>query len=358
MPTRDVSTAIQWIQQKKIDPIYFLIGEEYYFSRRCVNHLRHAVVSGELREFNEDIFYGSDDNLEKVSESLKVLPIMADSRLVILKEAHLLSDKDWASLDEAFDHFFPTEPGEARGTQKESSTTPTTVFVVQAPQLDRRKKTIKKWMDRAVVIECQTPAESARASWIRSLAQEKGLELEREALGYLVQMGGNSLEEIDNDLEKLQLFFGGGPRTVSLGDLAQVLDRNREENIFSLSESIGKKDRTQALFLYHRLQEQGESEIALVALVARQLRLLLKVINGQELGLKGAPLAAQVGVNHYFLDQYLQQAKLWSQQQLSQALVALAAMDRQLKSSPLPGDLWFESFLLFGWSNKQGEGLA
>lgn len=174
------------------------------------------------------------------------------------------------------------------------------MFVVQAPQLDRRKKTIKKWMDRAVVIECQTPAESGTCFLDSEFSTGEGLRIRTRGAGLLVQMGGNSLEEIDNDLEKLQLFFGGGPRTVSLGDLAQVLDRNREENIFSLSESIGKKDRTQALFLYHRLQEQGESEIALVALVARQLRLLLKVINGQELGLKGAPLAAQVGVNHYF----------------------------------------------------------
>lgn len=46
---------------------YLFFDRKYHFSRRCVNHLRHAVVSGELREFNEDIFYGSDDNLEALS---------------------------------------------------------------------------------------------------------------------------------------------------------------------------------------------------------------------------------------------------------------------------------------------------
>lgn len=43
---------------------------------------------------------------------------MADSRLVILKEAHLLSDKDWASLDEAFDHFFPYRAGEVVNSKR------------------------------------------------------------------------------------------------------------------------------------------------------------------------------------------------------------------------------------------------
>lgn len=346
MPQVDVQVAIQAMHQKKIAPLYFLIGEERYFSRRCINHLRHVVVDQELSEFNEEIFYATDANLEKVAESLQTLPMMADSRLVILREAHLLSDKDWAHLDEAYENVFKIYGDKgAKGDNGVSGAAPSCVFVIQAAQVDKRKKIIKKWLDHATVIECQTPQETARAPWIRNLAQEKGLELDQEALAYLVQMGGNSLDELERDLEQIFLFFGG-PHRVTIGDLAQVLQRNREENIFSLSESIGKKDRTQALFLFHRLKSQGENEIALMALVARHLRILLKLQEGQATGLKGAALATQAGINNYFLSSYLQQTQLWTKEALSQALMMLADLDRQLKSSPLPGDLWFERFLI------------
>lgn len=329
MATLDLQQAMRAMAQKKFEPLYLLLGEERYFSERCLSQLRHSVVSEELREFNEDIFYGSEINIEKLIDVLQTLPVMAERRLVILKEAHLLSEKDWAQLDEV------------KELPKDS-----VVFVILAHQLDRRKKSIKKWLDWGSVIECVTPQEVARAGWIRSMGQEKGLEFDNEALAYLVQMGSNTLEELDRDLDKLFLFFGQ-PSRVTIGDVAQVLERSREESIFSLAEAIAKKDRPQALFLFHRLLSQGESEIALVALIARHLRILLKIKEGQSAGLKGPALAQKVGVNNYFLPNYAQQAARWTETDLARSLVSLADVDRQLKSSPLAADLWLEQFLFF-----------
>jgi DNA polymerase-3 subunit delta len=329
MPIVDVQEAIKAIALKKIDPLYLLVGEERYFSARCLSQLRHGVVADDMREFNEDIFYASEVPIDRVIDSLRMLPVMAEKRLVVLREAQLLTEKDWAALDEVQDW----SSGHL-------------VFVIQASQLDRRKKTIKKWLEMGTVVECLTPQEAGRAPWIRSLAREKGLELDNQALAYLVQMGGNTLEEIDLDLDKLYLFFGE-PRAIRIGDVAEVLQRSREESIFSLAEAVGKKDRPQALFLFHRLQSQGESEIALVSLIARHLRILLKVIKAQQLGLKGPTLAQKVGVNNYFVTGYVQQAGRWSTQEICNALLELAEMDRQLKSSSLPMDLWLERFLLF-----------
>lgn len=327
MATVDIQQAMKSIAQKKFEPLYLLVGEERYFSDRCLSQLRHSVVNDDLREFNEDIFYGSEIDAEKLIDALNTLPVMAEKRLVLLKEAHLLTEKVWSQLDEI----------------KELNTA-NVVFVIQANQLDRRKKSIKKWLDAGTVIECQTPQDTARAPWIRSLAQEKGLELENEALAYLVQMGGNTLVEIDRDLDKLFLFFGE-PRRISIGDVAQVLQRSREESIFALSEAVGKRDRPQALFLFHRLQAQGESEIALVALMARHLRILLKVKAAVKAGIKGQALAQKVGVNNYFITSYLQQSNLWTLEDLANAILGLADIDRQLKSSSLKPDLWVERFL-------------
>jgi DNA polymerase-3 subunit delta len=340
MPTVDVNQAIRSIASNKTDSVYLLVGEERYFSDRCVSQLRHHVVTEDLREFNEDIFYASETPIDKVIDALQTLPVMAEKRLVILKEAQLLNEKDWQELERIEPH-----------------KSPTAVLTLVAESLDRRKKAVKKWFDLATVIECQVPQENARAGWIRSLASEKGLELDQEALAYLVQMGGNTLEELDRDLDKVFLFFGK-PMRLSIGDVAKVLDRSREQSIFSLAESIGKKDRTQALYLYHCLSEQGESEIALVALIARHLRILLKVLEAQALGVRGAALAGKVGVNSYFLQGYVQQASMWSQVELADGILSLAEMDRQLKSSSLPAELWMERFLLFVNDRTKGSPIS
>lgn len=328
MATMDVTSAIRAIANKKFESLYLLIGEERYFSERFINQLRHYAIEGDLREFNETIFYGSDLDTGVLLDTLQSMPIMQSHRLVILKEAHLLSEKDWAALEA-----LPPE------------SLLSSILVVQSPSIDKRKKSIKKILERSTLIECQTPAEAARAPWIRSMAREKNLELDNEALAFLVQMGGNTLEELDRSLEQLVLFYGEGQR-LSGAQLAAVLERHREESIFALAEAVGKKDRTQAIYSYRRLASQGENEVALVALLARHMRLLLKAKTGKVSGLKGPALAQKIGVNNYFLPQYLQQAETWSVESLSKGLMDLADMDRQLKSSPLPGELWIESFIL------------
>ncbi len=334
MPMMDAQQALQSLSQNKINPVYFLLGEERYFTTRCVAQLRSTVLSEDQREFNEEIFYGTEVDMDRLVESLQMLPIMADRRLVILKEAQHLSEKDWSLLDSVFDLTVSSKD---------------LVFVVLASQLDKRRKNIKKWLDQVLVVDCSTPQEAARAGWIKALAQSKGLELDQEALAYLVRMGGNTLDELDRDLDKIYLYFGDAQnkstQKVTIGDVANILQRSREESIFALSEAVGQRDRPQALFLFHRLKDQGENEIALVALMARHLRILLKLKKAQELKIPPNQWAAKVGVNQFFLNNYTQQAKGWNSEELAHALQNLADMDKQLKSSSLPGELWMERFL-------------
>lgn len=337
----EAQKALQSISINNINSVYILLGDERYFTTRCLSLLRKTILSEDLREFNEDIFYGSELNIEHLVESLQSLPVMTDRRLVILKEAHQLSDKDWLKLDEIFDEI---------KSSKDS------VFVILANQLDKRKKIIKKWIDQTYVVDCSTPQEIARPGWIRALAQSKRIELDQEALAYLVRMGGNTLDEIDRDFDKISLFFNldfhEGTQKVTVGNIASLLQRTREESIFALSESIGMRDRPQSLFLFQRLKEQGESEIALVALIARHLRILFKLKKAQELGVLPNQWAVKVGVNQYFLSGYTQQAKKWTAVELAHALQALSNMDKQLKSSSLPSELWMDQFIIDSLKTK------
>ena len=329
MATIDVNSAIQSISQNRWSSPYILLGEERYFFEKCLQHFRYSSVPAELRDFNEEIFYGTDLEVEKLIDSLQMLPVMAERRLVVLKEAQHLNEKQWLQL-------------ESIGNLSSDM-----IFVIQADQLDRRKKTIKKWLELSTIVDCSSPPDSSRGPWIRSLANEKGLELDQEALSYLVQTGGNNLEALDQELERIQLFFGSGKK-IKIADIAQVLDRAREENIFSLSEAVGKKDRTQSLFLYSRLRAQGENEIALVSIIARHLRILLKIKVAQDkLNMKGSALAQYVGVNNYYLPNYVQQSLRWTQSELMKALEHLSHLDSQFKTTSLAPAIWMDSFLLF-----------
>jgi DNA polymerase-3 subunit delta len=67
---------------------------------------------------------------------------------------------------------------------------------------------------------------------------------------------------------------------------------------------------------------------------------------GQEEGLYGAKLANVAQVPPYFLDQYLEQTKVWTLRHLEKSLAVLAETDKALKSSPLSSHIWLENMIL------------
>ena len=94
-----------------------------------------------------------------------------------------------------------------------------------------------------------------------------------------------------------------------------------------------------------RLLDQGQSEMGIVALVARHMRILLMVKQGESLGLGGPKLAQHAQVSPYFLNDYAKQARLWTSKKLESSLLILAETDKALKSSPLSAHIWLENLI-------------
>src|SRR5690606_12512167 len=98
--------------------------------------------------------------------------------------------------------------------------------------------------------------------------------------------------------------------------------------VFQWTEAVAGGDRIRSFELLASLLEQGQSEVGIVSLMARHVRILIRVKRGQELGYAGARLAQYVQVPPYFLNNYLRQAGLWSIRRLEQVLLTLNETDK------------------------------
>jgi DNA polymerase-3 subunit delta len=129
-------------------------------------------------------------------------------------------------------------------------------------------------------------------------------------------------------------------------DVAAAVSRSKEENVFDFTKAIGENDRVKALEHLVHLLDQGQNEIGIVSLLSRHIRILLTVKKGMEEGLHGAKLAHYAQVPPYFLESYIDQARLWAIRKLEQTLVMLCETDKALKSSPLSSHIWLENLVL------------
>ncbi|MFS4460423.1 DNA polymerase III subunit delta [Bdellovibrio sp. HCB2-146] len=322
------------LEKGQLTPLYFLFGEEPYLINQSVERFKYAVLTEGAIDFNYSLFYASDADVTVVRDAVETLPMMAPSRLVILKEAQELSDKEWAELESLFEN--PVD---------------STVFVITASRVDKRKKQIRTLLDKASCIEFKKPYENQIPSWINYIAQSLGLTISNEAIHLLHKLVGHHLTEIEGELKKLGEYVEG-KRRIELQDVAQVVSRSKEENVFDFTKAIGNNDRVTALEHLVQLLDQGQSEMGIVSLVARHVRILLTVKRGLEENLHGAKLAHYAQVPPYFLENYIEQSRLWTMKKLEQTLVVLSETDKALKSSPLSSHIWLENMVLKTCGNQ------
>ncbi len=316
------------LEKGQLSPLYFLFGDEPYLLNQCVDRFKYAVLAEGDIDFNYSLFYASDADISDVRNAVETLPMMVPRRLVILKEAQELTDREWSDLDSLI-----TTPVDS------------TVFVLLASRIDKRKKQIRLMLETADCVEFKKPYDNQIPGWVKHIAETLGLDIAEDAVLLLAKLAGSHLSEIETELRKLANFVGARKR-IEISDVAQVVSRSKEENVFDFTRAIGENNRVRALEHLVHLLDQGQSEIGIVSLLARHIRLLLTIKRGLEQGLTGTKLAQAAQVSPYFLDNYVMQSRLWAVKKLEHTLLILAETDKALKSSPLSSHIWLENLVL------------
>jgi len=316
------------LEDKKLSPLYFCFGDEPYLLNQIPDRFKYAVLDENSFDFNYSLFYAGSSDINTIKDAVETLPIMTMSRLVILKNAQDLKDSEWNELESLF-----------------SNPVSSTIFVLMADKVDKRKKGIKLLLDKAVSAEFKKPYDNQVPQWINYLAQNYELSFAPPAIHRLHRLVGNNLTELAHQIEKIKNYVGT-KKQVDLTDVNDVVSHSKEESVFDFTRAVGMKDRVMALEQLVSLFDQGENEVAIVAMLARHMRILLTVRSGMDQGLGGPKLASLAQVPAYFIESYCDQARGWSVKKIEEAIVILSDTDKALKSSPLSSHIWLENLVL------------
>jgi DNA polymerase III subunit delta len=316
------------LEAKNFKSVYFLYGDEPYLLNQCVNRFKFAILNENTIDFNYTLFYAGDADVNQIKDTVETLPVFTSHRLVIVKQAESFKDSELQELESVI-----TNPVDS------------TVLVLFADKVDKRKKTIKTIFDHATCVEFKKPYENQVPQWIGHICKSNNLKISTEAIHRLHRLVGNNLTELENQIFKLQDFIGERQQ-IELQDVNTVVSVSREESVFDFTKALGQKDRVKALEQLVNLMDQGQNEISIVSLVARHMRVLLTVRSGLDQGIGGAKLASLANVPSYYIESYCDQARIWPVKKIEEALVVLHDTDKALKSSPLSSHIWLDNLVL------------
>ena len=311
------SGLIQDIKTGKIVPIYLIAGEETFLVRETVKQLLDLLLDSGSRDFNLDIFDGSQISVREILSAVEVYPVIADWRVVLVNDPDFLqptstnnsisltpeTTEDTEDLDtvgaEIIDPLFtgtPAEPTEPAIVEVDdfidldpkeqflswlTGTLPKFSVLILAcrHKIDARSRIVKEIRRLGQYVEfSQTDRPTQNDplfQQVKEQATKAGKQISLSTYNLMRQRAGQDAHLIFQELEKAISYVGDRER-IEDKDIRGLIAEVVNESIFALTDAVGRKNVSQALLSLYRLLQSGEAAIKVNALIARQIRLLLQ----------------------------------------------------------------------------------
>ena len=294
-----------------VRPAYLLAGSEALLRDDALASLEEAVLSAGARDFNFERLEAGEVKPGRVEEALGTLPVMAERRLVVLREGEGRGGKLSAGVTELIEAWLSERAAES-----------SSVLVVVVASADKRTRWVKGFRDPAALVECEAPKGAKElARFLESEARRQGIDLSPQGAGLLADRVGPQLLLLRSELEKAQLLAGAGQR-VEADHVAAVVSAVAEEPIWDLTDAIGQGRAAEAADLLARLLVQGAAPPAVLGALASHFRRLVRVGAGESVA--GPPFVVR---------KLEQQARRYPARRLVGCLRAIHRADVDLKGA-------------------------
>jgi DNA polymerase-3 subunit delta len=311
-----------------LDPVYVLVGTERLLIERAVDAVRKAVDSMGAPGFNIEVFDGKGLAAAPVISAARTLPMMADMRLVLLRHVDAMTPTEQKNLVEYLD-----DPSES------------TCLLLTADKLDGRSPFTKTTKKKGYLIEVKALRGRELREFVRAEATAREHNIAPHAIEALLDAVGGDLAAIDDAMERLSLFVGAGQR-IDADAVMMCVTRIRVESIWSLVDAIGLKDRRKGIAAAQSLLDDREPPLRLLAMVARQLRIVARMREALSEGLRPQDAAKRAGAPPFKAADLTESARRFTADSLGDAFTLIAETDRALKGSKRPPDVILQDAVL------------
>ncbi len=327
--------------------LYILYGKDEFSLSQALESLKREKVAPDTIAANTAVFEAQQLSFSRLVETCSATPFLSPVRVVIVKgllqifeeargrgrERRLSSKKADAALGE----------WEKLASYVEMMPSTTTLILVDSGDIRRDNRLLKLLSPLAEVKSFPPLNRHELSLWIHTRVQREGGTISDKAVNLLIKLVGYDLWVMSGEVDKLLSFAQG--RQITEDDVRQVSSFAREISIFDLVDAILEGQGRQAQVMLWRLLHEGVSPVSIVAMLARQLRL---IVLAKEL--EGAKSNDEINnwsenVSEYSLRKAREQAKRYSFERVRSAFEKLLEADVAMKSGKYDGDLALELLL-------------
>jgi DNA polymerase-3 subunit delta len=327
MSASSLKTVRDAIKRRSFDGAYYIWGEDEYQKDDAVQDLVNAGLDAGARDFNLDTRRSAELDAETLGVLLSTPPMMAERRVIVLREVEALKKDARKVLDEYLTHPAPDllllmtgAAGSKPDATLSASSTPLQFDLLSGDRIPR---------------------------WIAHKAtSEFGVKISEAAIELLQAAVGNDLHQLSGELDKLASYVEGRGEEIGEDAVAAVVGVRRGETQADLLDAIADRNAPRALGLIsHVLTQPKTTGVSIVMALSTQMLAISWGRARLDEGLSRARLAQEY---FGFLKEtgaftgrpwgsatavWARAAERWNRESLDSALDSLLEADVALKES-------------------------
>ena len=219
------ASIMKELKERHFRPIYYLMGEEPYYIDQITDFLLDNVLSEVEKDFNLDVLYGADVDVNTIINTARRYPMMSEYRLVVVKEAQVVKGMENLSLY----------------LQKPLNST-ILVICHKNGTLDKRKKLASEISKVGVLFESKKLKDSQLPQFINNYIMQKGLTMDPKATEMMADFVGTDLSRMTGELDKLIITQPTGQTRITPEQIEKNIGISKDFNNIELRNAIIRKD--------------------------------------------------------------------------------------------------------------------
>ena len=246
--------GLRRIMSREIAPIYTLLGEDYFFQDLIVGALSDYTISNDGERFF--LIMGVDSE-EKLLDHMNLNSLFSQKSIIVVKNSKKIKAKFQSEIID-----YCNSPSNDK----------IIIFIYNDPYATN--KFIDQICSLSTCVDTRTPFPNKMKEWVKYYSKKNEVYLTNQSIDQLVENYGDNLNNIMNEIDKIYIQSNGDSEQIS--SLVSSNVHKKENQIWKLLDSIGRKDAATSIDIYSQLYNNN---VPVIRILLNLLDLFKELIN-------------------------------------------------------------------------------
>lgn len=311
--------------------MYLLYGlEKYLIDER----IKKIIQENNIENIDINRYNLENSTIDEIIEDASIISMFQDKKMIIVDNAYIFTSSTNKKLPEQNIDLL------TKYLNSNNSNT-ILIFVVLKDKIDTRKKITTLFKNVGKIEEYNLTNDISKIV----INLFKPYQINNKNVNLLINRVGNNLSLLSSEIEKIKI-YKENDLNIEENDIINLTHKNIDMDIFKLIDNILLSNKKQALECLEEMIKYGEEPIAIIIMLANQIRIMYQSKLLIKKGYSEHEISDILEIHEFRVKKALEKSRNYTDKKILSKLEELADLDYNIKSGNIDKNIGLELFIL------------